>query len=329
MVKCPRCKQEFTAAIAGDSASTIPAEAQLPEGPLAPELKVANASRHLTSTPQQSGSDSIDPNAQKTAPNSNLVPCADCGKIISKRATSCPSCGAPTQNETKPPIPEVIPLEQSGTSTADQQRVSVLSSGNGVLFCTGPYGRLFALTKQAMQVCQVKIKSSSESSGEIHGKAPYGINVFGMSIYASLSPMGSQTKIEVRASFTDAFDTFGACRKKVDQILQQLVMTIGTASPPAADMGAYSGVHVTPRLSAKVGQSQLGKAIVGFLISLSGLCFWPLAIVGLIMSNSVYMSINVSNNKSGRTLALCGTLVGFVGVVFPIVALIRYLQSLS
>jgi hypothetical protein len=178
-----------------------------------------------------------------------------------------------------------------------------------------------------MIACQVKIKKSSESTGEIEGKVPYGLNLFGMSVYACLSSSGPQTKIEVKANFTDAFDTFGACRNMANQIIEQLEDTINATNHVPSEPGAYPGLHVTPRLSPNSGPSHLGKAMTAFFVSLGGLPYWPLAIAGLIMSSSVYSTISTSRNKSGSGWALCGLTIAFVRVIFAVSGALKYFQT--
>jgi hypothetical protein len=33
--------------------------------------------------------------SQRQRPSSNLTPCPDCGRLVSKMATACPQCGRP------------------------------------------------------------------------------------------------------------------------------------------------------------------------------------------------------------------------------------------
>lgn len=316
-VACPHCKQPFQVTFANEAPAkdreevvppkptpSVPSPAPAPPNNYGLELGGTNAFEETMRPPP-------------LPVYSNMISCPDCGKQISRRATSCPSCGAPMRQEVAAPLLSVVPVDQlpHALPPTVEQPLTVRSGGSGKLYCTGPYDRIFAATKHALQLCQVNLKKVSESTGEIQGNAPYGINMFGMSIYVSLRSLGLETRIEISASFTDAFDTFGACTKKVNQISEQLIETIGTASRPVQGTEFSPAVSVAPRLSSQAGPSLRGRAMTGFFLSLLGLCFGPVALVGLILSSITYSSIASSKNQEGSGWAIAGIVLGFLGLL--------------
>lgn len=322
--QCPGCNQKLI----GDSKHlgktvTCPScKIQLQAHSNAVVIPELSQEKPVVSPQQSSSSDTSKSLAQPgqlhahAFTSSKTIPCPDCGKQISKRAPACPSCGAPMDVDANGAM-GASPSGHSNSQavSAPEFRISVQQVGSGKLICKGPYERLFSATKSAFQLCQVSIKQESQDTGEIRGNAPYGMNLFGMSIYASLSSMGSQTKIEISASFSDAFDNFGACSKKVAQISEQLVDLLTASFESIDSKETNSGISFAPRLRSKNGQSYQGKAITGFFLSLLGLCFGPVALFGVIFSCSAYSTISASKNKEGKGWALVGIIVGFIGLM--------------
>jgi hypothetical protein len=86
-----------------------------------------------------------------------------------------------------------------------------------------PYDQAFSMVEQAMADCGAKIKKRSPEAGQMEGKCRYGINPFGMTVMALFFSDASGAHVEIKACFTDAFDTFGACKKKVRKISERLM----------------------------------------------------------------------------------------------------------
>jgi ribosomal protein L40E len=255
--------------------------------------------------------------------NPNLIQCPDCNAHVSKRAESCPKCGAPLGVA---PTASFGVLDLPATAAFSQPSYQPLSHptndtfsfqqvGEGKYLCSGSYERLFVCAQQALTMSNVNIKQASQATGEIQGNARYGINAFGMSIYARIYASGMHTTVEFAASFSDAFDTAGACKKKVRQISENFAQLIHASGSSTAVTGVPAMLHVrsgAPVASEQIGQSFKGKAVTGFWLSLAGLLFAPCAILGFIMSGQAYASINSSNNQEGRGWALAGSIVGFL-----------------
>ena len=105
-IHCPKCKQTYVI----DELS-IGAKAQCEKCGCEFELSPAIVDKTETSIsiPQtivKENDNEMKPQNQQeeTIDNSKLTKCADCGKTISKRATTCPFCGAPRQED--PPYVE-------------------------------------------------------------------------------------------------------------------------------------------------------------------------------------------------------------------------------
>ena len=86
-----------------------------------------------------------------------------------------------------------------------------------------PYDQAFSMVEQAMADCGAKIKKRLPEAGQMEGKCRYGINPFGMTVMAHFFSDTTGAHVEIKASFTDAFDTFGACKKKVRKISERLM----------------------------------------------------------------------------------------------------------
>lgn len=183
--------------------------------------------------------------------------------------------------------------------------------GDGKFLCDGPYQKLFDAAQQALTMSKVKIKNASPTTGEIHGNARYGINAFGMTVYSRVFASGTQTTVEFTAKFSDAFDTVGACKKKVNQISENFAQVLHSGGDSPLSQSRFGA----PMVHTQTGESFKGKAVTGFWLSLLGFCFGPLAIAGVIMAGQAYSNINSSNNQEGRGWALAGSILGFIALV--------------
>lgn len=189
--------------------------------------------------------------------------------------------------------------------------------GESALTFAAPYPVVFSLVERALRDCDVKIKDPSPDEKRISGKMRYGVNPFGMTIVATFTNVASVIRVELTAAFTDAFDTFGACKKKVRQISRRL-----------ADMARaeFSGGMSTPSDSLPpppAGAGYLGKAIVGLCLSVAGIFVGPVSIVGLILSGVALTGTTTSSSQSGKVIAVLGTVVGFFALIGWIFMLLR------
>ncbi len=265
-----------------------------------------------------------------------LINCSECGARISSAAVSCPSCGFPKQISAHPSMvscgecgAEISPSAKScpvcGCPTKSPappaQTCSFADQGDGSFNFSAPYATVFGLVERALRDCEVKIKESSSEQGRIAGKASYGVNPFGMTVVATFAGAASSIQVEVTASFTDAFDTFGACRKKVAQISRRAA-EIARAEFASNDGGAVTAT-VLPPARQPAGASSRGKAITGLCLSIGGLLFGPTSIVGLIMCGAALTDASTSSNQAGRGIATVGLVIGFVALIGWIMILLQ------
>ena len=158
----------------------------------------------------------------------------------------------------------------------------------------------------------------------------YGLNPFGITVTGSFYSEGSTVHAEITANLTDAFDTFGACKKKVSQISDRIrsVANAGAqvaVTPPTAIPVAKQVVGTTPPVyTQRAGPSLKGKATTGFWLSVGGFFFMPAAIGGIIMCGMALNGMSTSTNKDGQGLAQIGAVVGVVAILVSL-ALAKYL----
>lgn len=186
---------------------------------------------------------------------------------------------------------------------------------HGHMKYTGSYKDAFSLTRQAMVECGVSIKDESYEKGVLNGKSKYGINPFGMSINGDLYTEGESTRVEISASFTDAIDTFGACKKKVDEITERLRLMSGSSSSSTSwgELGEMDFSPAARQRRKRIGPSHKGKAVTGFILGVGGLLFSLFAgLAALILSISALIGISRSNNKSGKVFAIIGVILGAI-----------------
>ena len=147
----------------------------------------------------------------------------------------CPTCSqvvtitSPTQ--AAPPMPQQPqyqqpqqPQFQEPVQQAPAAPVSTFQMMEmGHFIFAIPYDQAFSMVEQAMADCGAKIKKRLPEEGQMEGKCRYGINPFGMTVMARFFSDATGAHVEIKASFTDAFDTFGACKKKVRKISERLM----------------------------------------------------------------------------------------------------------
>jgi predicted RNA-binding Zn-ribbon protein involved in translation (DUF1610 family) len=143
-------------------------------------------------------------------PKPDALPSGDYSTLF-----GCNSNGAPA-DATPQHLPTPSSPTLSRTPTAEDH-------GDGVLSVRASWDSAFQLVEQALADCSVKVKESSTEKGLLRGKARYGLNLFGMTVAASLTQTSQAVQINLNASFTDAIDTFGACERKTDEISQRIV----------------------------------------------------------------------------------------------------------
>lgn len=165
------------------------------------------------------------------------------GKMAGVR-DECPSCGKP----------HVVP-GQADREALDREKREYLEhrrTGDRIEASVIEEGRvsLRALLPQAMDLCEKAmvecgVRITQRGSTSLEGHSRYGINLFGMTVTATGHSSGSATVITFEASFRDAHDTVGACRRKVRKIADRLVKLAATtrvASDARTDAtGAIAG----------------------------------------------------------------------------------------
>jgi hypothetical protein len=244
-------------------------------------------------------------------PSPQHKPCPFCGESILATARKCKHCGEFLDGSKSP-------------STPAGPTAQMIKEGHFVFSC--PYDQAYAIVERAMTESEVKIKERSPEKGILKGKCKYGINPFGMTVTSTFYSDTGTTQAEVAANFTDAFDTFGACKKKVAQISDR----IRSLSSSGQEVGrqpavAAAAVPPLPRSSSqqttppsyaqRSGPSLKGKATTGFFLSLGGLLVGPCAIVGLIMCSIALNGMSTSTNKEGKGMAIAGLIIGFIALL--------------
>ncbi|MBQ7403549.1 MAG: hypothetical protein IJW05_08930 [Lentisphaeria bacterium] len=96
--------------------------------------------------------------------------------------------------------------------------VSVQPVRFGVYRVIGNVNLAWSKAIQAMIDCKVKIKQQNYAAGRISGNCRYGINIFGIGVNALFQSDNTGMYFCLNAHFYDAFDTFGICSKKVNEI---------------------------------------------------------------------------------------------------------------
>ena len=212
--------------------------------------------------------------------------------------------------------------------------------GVGKFAFTGDYAQIFELVERALRECDTTVKERSTDKGLLRGKCKYGLNPFGITVTATFYDASPSTRVDVEATLTDAFDTFGACKKKVAQVSERIVeiTSSGIRAPvfaavqPEASFdflgGSQAGESLggppfnpagstsrPPSYTQRAGVSYRGKAMIGFWLSIGGIFFGPVAIAGLIMSSVALNGMSTSTNQEGKGLAIAGAVIGLIASI--------------
>lgn len=215
-----------------------------------------------------------------------------------------------------PPVPVAAVVSTPLQSSDKIPLMTAINEGHLVFSCG--YDQASGLVEKAMTECDVKIKERSPEKGLLKGKCRYGINLFGITVTATFYSDGGNTHAEIVASLTDAFDTFGVCKKKVAQISERIasLAMLAHSQVPASSAAQKAVEHRSPpSYASRQGPSYKGKALTGFYLALGGLFFGPAAIVGIIFCGIALKGISTSSNKEGQGWANSGLIVGFIAVL--------------
>lgn len=242
---------------------------------------------------------------------------------------------------TPPPLP-TPPRPATPTATVGDTvaPLAITVVGDGKFAFTGDYAQIFQLVERALRECDTTVKERSADKGLLRGKCKYGLNPFGITVTATFYDASPSTRVDVEATLTDAFDTFGACKKKVAQISERIVeiASSGIRAPmPAAVQpeasfdflgGAQAGESLgelafnpagstsrPPSYTQRAGVSYRGKAMTGFWLSIGGIFVGPVAIAGLIMSSVALNGMSTSTNQEGKGLAIAGAVIGLIATI--------------
>ncbi len=238
-----------------------------------------------------------------------------------------------------PPMPPkpAAPSAPVGSAAAP---LAMTVTGEGKFAFNGDYSQIFQLVERALRECDTTVKERSAEKGLLRGKCKYGLNPFGITVTATFYDASPNTRVDVEATLTDAFDTFGACKKKVAQISERIVEIassgIGSASASgtqsqgsfdflggtqtAASSGGFAfspagGTSRPPSYTRRAGVSYRGKAMTGFWLSIGGIFVGPVAIAGLIMSSLALNGMSTSTNQEGKGLAIAGAVIGLIATI--------------
>lgn len=233
------------------------------------------------------------------------------------------------------PIPGADDSPNGGPFQSTRPPLTV--TGEGRFRFSIPYEQALQAVRRAMQDCDVKVKEFDAARGVIRGKARYGINLFGITVVAAFHSSGSDTAVEITATLTDAIDTFGATRKKVQQVSERLMdlmaspATVDHESQPASRAAVRSrplrSLSSAPIFEEQEGPSHKGLAVTGTLLSLGGLCIGPVSIPGLILSGVAMHKMDTSTNKDGRGWAVSGVIIGLLSLVWWVLMLVGFLHN--
>jgi hypothetical protein len=241
---------------------------------------------------------------------------------------------------TPPPPPMPRSPAAPATPLAVVAPLAMTVVGDGKFAFTGDYAQIFQLVERALRECDTTVKERSTDKGLLRGKCKYGLNPFGITVTATFYDASPSTRVDVEATLTDAFDTFGACKKKVAQISERIVeiassgirAPMSTAVQPEASFdflgGAQAGESLgglafnpagstsrPPSYTQRAGVSYRGKAMTGFWLSIGGIFVGPVAIAGLIMSSVALNGMSTSTNQEGKGLAIAGAVIGLIATI--------------
>jgi hypothetical protein len=247
--------------------------------------------------------------------------CPFCGEVIKRVAVKCKHCGERLDGEM--------------VSAARQPARPVMTqTGEGRFHFSGSYQSALALVRAAFRDCNTTIKEESAAGGLIRGQCAYGLNPFGITVTASFFASHGETGMELTANLTDAFDTFGVCRKKVAEISSRLAeLAEARATPSAVPQPTATGsgspfdfdakgpedggelLDLPPSYRRRSGPSHRGKALTGCCFAVLGWCFPPAAILGLIFCSQALTAIATSKNQAGKGWANAGLILGLIALI--------------
>jgi hypothetical protein len=149
-----------------------------------------------------------------------------------------------------------------------QQEFYLRNAAPGCFVTNANFNYLTGIIIQAMQENRVTIRESG-TPHLISGKAPIGINPFGIKVECRLSNQCGAIYIQFHARLTDAFDTFNHCGKLVNAIsasFQQQSYILASTPPEAAPffLPMYGTADTIPPSSLVVTARTL--AILGLFI---------------------------------------------------------------
>ena len=237
-------------------------------------------------------------------------PCPFCGESVLATAKKCKHCG------------EFLDGSKSFSNPA-APLAQMVKEGRFAFAC--PYDQAYTIVERAMTESEVKIRERTPEKGLLKGNCAYGINVFGITVTAIFYSDAGVTQAEVSANLTDAFDTFGVCKKKVAQISDRIrslsmvglggVQNVATVVATPQRVPSSAQQMAPPSWADRAGPSFKGKANVGFYLSLGSLFVGPCAIVALTMCSIALNGMSKSTNKDGKGMAVAGLIIGFIGLL--------------
>ncbi len=251
--------------------------------------------------------------------------CPFCAEQIAQAAIKCKHCGE---------FIDQVSTEGSRNSP-DPPGNSIKHLGGGRFTLEGSYEWGFDLVHRAMSECKVKMKEVDPNAGLLEGKCSHGINPFGITVTAVFHASGEQSIVELSARLTDAFDTFGVCGKKVQQITERVMENVRYDTPgeePRPRRGPRTPglrrARRPPSYANRTGPSYRGKALTGFFFSLAGLLVCgPAGIVGIIMTGGALSDMSTSNNDDGKGIAIAGLVIGFLAVLLWLMLMLMFMQA--
>lgn len=238
----------------------------------------------------------------------------------------CPYCNNTFQvvlpgNNAPVPQTQYFQPEQAAYSTPQPQsqfsvpNIYLQQQDANTLITNGDYNTLFELVIQAMMSNNVSIKTSDPATGTISGNAPYGINPFGMSVNCHIYGQAGSAMVKFQACFTDSFDTFGACRQKISEIIscimsQSQILQSAAVTSVAPAMSQYN----SPSSSEASSLASNGRicGILGFFIPLAS---W----IGLVLS-IIALSKIPAGDKATRSIAQTGLILSIIAIVLNFIA---------
>jgi len=256
------------------------------------------------------------------------VKCLKCGNSIELDASmigvplKCPVCAFEfsidsatmqrLQNAAGPtvnPAPAVNPAPTVNPGM-NMGNMYLVQQGHGLFSTDRDYNTVFQFVMQAFQQAGVSIQTSNPAGGLIVGKAPCGLNAFGMTVRCNFSNFGNQITFQITAMFTDAFDTLGNARAKVQEISDLILRQ----SSVLQNAPVNTQMLMLPQYRAANDYTNLAN--IGRIFSILGLFIpYVTAVVGLIISIVVLCVANGECNNEARRIATIGLIISLSSIV--------------